>query len=83
MNTIKYLKYKTICPQCKNKLHKNMNNEIYCTYCGLLVLDHFPNTNNAINQALQFSYKQYYKKKTKNKRKNKKKNMQRKKHEKC
>lgn len=63
MNTIKYLRWKTVCPECNSKLHKNMQNEIYCVRCGLLVLDYFPNTSTAIDNAIKLGNRQWREKK--------------------
>lgn len=61
MNTIKYLKYKTVCPCCQHKLYKNNNNEIYCIKCGLLVLDNYPVTQKGIDNALKLAKLQKHK----------------------
>ena len=54
MNTIKYLKNKNRCPICNSRLIKN-NGEIYCSHCGLLVLDFYPVTSEAIDNALRLN----------------------------
>ena len=40
MNTIKYLENKNQCPICNSPLIKDKG-EIYCSHCGLLVLDYY------------------------------------------
>ena len=68
LNVIKYLRWKDTCPHCKSKLYKNMDNEIYCSRCGLLVLDYFPNTRKFIDDAMILGNEQWKKRKISNKK---------------
>lgn len=60
MNLIKYLKNKEKCPECHKPLIKTMDNEIYCSHCGLLVLDDYPNTNRLINYGISLENRKKY-----------------------
>ena len=51
MNTIKYLENKNQCPICNSPLIKDKG-EIYCSHCGLLVLDYYSITSEYINNTL-------------------------------
>ena len=68
MNVIKYLRWKDVCPECGSKLYKDMNNEIACIKCGLLVLDYYPVTPENIDNALELGRKQWFKRRRKKKK---------------
>ena len=68
MNIIKYLRWKDVCPECGSKLYKDMNNEIACIKCGLLVLDYYPNKRKYIDNALELGRRQWFKRRRKKKK---------------
>lgn len=58
MNIIKYLptKYKSKCIECENPLIKDIKtHEIYCSQCGLILLDYTAITSEIIDYAMSKS----------------------------